>query len=191
MKNAIKEVKTLKELTDLSVRHSKSATRSNMVASKANFNTAMSLFEHLNIKDPSIFDSEKLVGEQLTIVVDTLKGADMGLNSKQSVFKDMSYIVKMGVAFKDGYIGLIEHIKGNDINNYADLKKLLKTPAKPKTELELILDLASKLEIEGSDNMDTLLKLIVCIKENAQTIKGDHIKTLQVQLKNAKAIKVA
>ena len=84
-----------------------------------------------------------------------------------------------------------KHIKGNDINNYADLKKLLKIPTKPKTELELILELASKLEIEGSDNMDTLLKLIVCIKENAQTIKGDHIKTLQVQLKNAKAIKVA
>ena len=191
MKNAIKEVKTLKELTDLSVRHSKSATRSNMVASKANFNTAMSLFEHLNIKDPSLFDSDKLVGEQLTIVIDTLKGADMGLNSKQSVFKDMSAISKMGVAFKGGYIALIEHIKGNDINNFADLKKLLKTPAKPKAELDLILDLASKLEIEGVDNIDTLSKLIVCIKEQAKTIKGDHIKTLQVQLKNAKAIKVA
>ena len=191
MKNAIKEVKTLKELTALSVKHSNSATKSNMLASKANFNLAMSLFEHLNIKDPSLFDSDKLVGEQLTIVIDTLKGADMGLNSKQSVFKDMSAISKMGVAFKGGYIALIEHIKGNDINNYADLRKLLKTPAKPKAELDLILDLASKLEIEGVDNIDTLSKLIVCIKEQAKTIKGDHIKTLQVQLKNAKAIKVA
>ena len=191
MNNAIKEVKTLKELTALSVKHSNSATKSNMLASKANFNLAMSLFEHLNIKDPSLFDSDKLVGEQLTIVIDTLKGADMGLNSKQSVFKDMSAISKMGVAFKGGYIALIEHIKGNDINNYADLRKLLKTPAKPKAELDLILDLASKLEIEGVDNIDTLSKLIVCIKEQAKTIKGDHIKTLQVQLKNAKAIKVA
>ena len=115
----------------------------------------------------------------------------MGLNSKQSVFKDMSYIAKVAVAYDGGYIALIEHIKGNDINNFADLKKLLKIPTKQKTELELILDLASKLEIEGSDNMDTLSKLIACIKEQAQTIKGKHIKTLQIQLKNAKAIKVA
>lgn len=191
MKNVIKEVKTLKQLADQAVRHAKSANRSNIVASRANYNLAMSLFEHLNIKDPSIFDSEKLVGDQLTFVVDTLKGVDMGLNSKQSVFKDMSAISKMGVAYDGGYIALIEHIKGNDINNFADLKKLLKIPTKQKTELELILDLAGKLEIDGVDDMDTLLKLTVCIKEQAQTIKGNHIKTLQLELKNAKAIKVA
>jgi len=186
------QVETLRELTELtalSVRHSNKLEKSNMLSSKTNFTLAMSLYEYLNIQDPSIFDSEKLVGYQLTYVVDTLKL--VGLNSKQSVFKHMSAIVKMAVAYEGGYIALIEHIKGNDINNYADLKKLLKTPTKPKTELELVLELASKLEIEGVDNMATLSKLIVCIKKQAETIKGDHIATLQVQLKNAKAIKLA